>query len=82
VPVTTLPGSLNVNSPEWTTAHKDVPPEWLSQVDHPCAVSGRQGTMQIVNGKLVCVVTPRESEERIRIRNIIRELVDRKLNLG
>jgi hypothetical protein len=63
--VTTLPGSLGVNPYQWTPAHRDVPPEWLDQVDHPCMIGGRHGTMQIVNGKLVCVVTPKESTKMI-----------------
>lgn len=57
--VTTLPGSLGVNPPQWTTAHKDVPPEWLSQEGHPCMIGGKAGVMQLVNDRLVCVVSPR-----------------------
>jgi hypothetical protein len=56
--VTTLPGSLNVNPPQWTTAHKNVPPEWLSQEGHPCSIGGRYGTMQLQGDRLVCVVNP------------------------
>jgi hypothetical protein len=61
--VTTLPGSLGVNPYEWTTAHKDIPPDWLHQEGHPCSVSGRIGTMQLVDGKLVCVVNSKESTD-------------------
>jgi hypothetical protein len=79
--VTTLPGSLGVNVPEWTTAHRDVPPEWLHQEGHPCSTSGFPGVMQIVNGKLVCVRnSPQESEERIMARIAVRELVKAKLS--
>ena len=56
--VTTLPGSLGVNVPEWTTAHKNVPPEWLSQEGHPCMIGGRHGTMELQGDRLVCVVSP------------------------
>jgi hypothetical protein len=56
--VTTLPGSLGVNPPEWTTAHHNVPPEWLDQEGHPCMIGGRHGTMQVKDGRLICVVSP------------------------
>jgi hypothetical protein len=59
--VTTLPGSLGVNPPEWVTASSNVPPDWLNQEGRPCMIGGKSGTMQIKDGRLICVVTPQES---------------------
>jgi hypothetical protein len=60
--VTTLPGSLGVNPYQWTLAHKDVPPEWLPHEGRPCVIGGRYGTMEIVDGRLICVVSPAPKE--------------------
>ena len=64
--VTTLPGSLGVNPYQWTTAHHNVPPEWLDQEGHPCMRNGKHGVMQIVDGKLICVINPKESLHAVR----------------